>query len=46
MIGISAEDIDRHCEQSGVVGNDSFNYNEFIAAAMCKRISIDEERYL
>ena len=24
--------------------NETLNYNEFVAAAMCKRISIDEER--
>ena len=28
----------------GISGDEELNYNEFVAAAMCKRISIDEER--
>ena len=42
--GIPADAIERHCEQSGLNNDEPINYNEFIAAAMCKRISIDEER--
>lgn len=41
---VSSESLERHCEQLGLLGDDQLNYNEFIAAAMCKRISIDEER--
>ena len=28
----------------GISSNEILNYNEFVAAAMCKRISVDEER--
>jgi len=44
--GVTAEAVDRHFEQVGLYidRDECLNYNEFIAAAMCKRISIDEER--
>lgn len=46
--GITAEAVDRHFEQVGlyVDKDECLNYNEFIAAAMCKRISIDEDRLM
>ena len=35
----------QHSEQiDNISSNETLNYNEFVAAAMCKRISIDEER--
>ena len=44
--GVNVEHLDEHSDHIDVLSSipDSLNYNEFIAAAMCERINIDEDR--